>query len=78
LAWQLEPFYMIEHYRGPGKVSCQTEPVPPGFTCATWSAASGRHQQHPWRGLCRDSRSCADTQRYTLHMLVRSSLKTER
>ncbi len=35
LAWQLEPFYMIEHYRGPGKVSCQTEPVPPGFTCAT-------------------------------------------
>jgi hypothetical protein len=35
LAWQLEPFYMIEHYRGPGKVSCQTEPVRPGFTCAT-------------------------------------------
>ena len=35
LCWQLEPFYAIEDYRGgPGKVSCQTESMPPGFTCA--------------------------------------------
>lgn len=35
LCWQLEPFYAIEDYRGgPGKVSCQMEAMPPGFTCA--------------------------------------------
>jgi hypothetical protein len=35
LSWQLEPGYTIEdHSGGPGKVSCQTQELPPGFTCA--------------------------------------------
>jgi hypothetical protein len=36
LSWQLEPFYTIDDNRGgPGKVSCQTQRLPPGFTCGT-------------------------------------------
>lgn len=35
LSWQLEPFYTIEDdCGGPGGVSCQTQELPPGFTCA--------------------------------------------